>query len=129
MEPQIIKIPDLATVDSAMKMDDPLLLLISHDSQTMIIAPADHAMEHIILLRLAGYKDTELDKFFRVVVNKDGADWTFVCPETYKGITDRTRRIKEFYDNGFYTIKNALTHIGYDVNISIPHRYRRYFTE
>lgn len=129
MEPKIIKVPDEASVDSAMKVDDPMLLLVSHDTQTLIISTADHAMEHFTLLRLAGFKDTDLDRFYRVVVNRDGADWTFVCPESYKGITDRTKRIKEFYDNGFDTIKAALNHIGYAVNLSIPHRYRRHFSE
>jgi len=126
---KIIKIPDAASVDNAMKVDDPLLLLFSHDGQTLIVSAADHAMEHVILLRLAGFKDTELDRFYRIVVNRDGADWTFVCPENYKGITDRTRRIKEFYDNGFDSIHTALKLIDYKVNISIPHRYRRHFNE
>ena len=40
--------------------------------------------KHLILLRLAGFEDIDLDKYFRLVVNKDGADWTFVCPSNYE---------------------------------------------
>ena len=54
-------------------------------------------MEHHILLMKAGYKDTDIDKFFRIVLDKSGADWTFICPPDYKNIPFKDKRIEAFY--------------------------------
>ena len=89
--------PDKEAVKTAIQADDPLLLLVSHDGKRLIVSSIDAAGEHLILLRLAGLNDMDLDKYFRLVVNKDGADWTFVCPEKYGNITDKSRRIQQFY--------------------------------
>lgn len=118
--------PDKEAVKTAMQADDPLLLLVSHDGKRLIVSSIDAAGEHLILLRLAGFNDMDLDKYFRLVVNKDGADWTFVCPENYCNITDKSRRIQQFYKDGFATIPEALHKIGYMVGIDIPRRYRRH---
>lgn len=118
--------PDENTVKEAMQADDPLLLLVSHDGSRLIVSPIDEAGEHIILLRLAGFRDTDLDKYFRLVVNKDGADWTFVCPLNYQDIKDKSRRIQQFYKDGFAVIPTALHELGYLVGIDIPRRYRRH---
>lgn len=118
--------PDENTVKEAMQADDPLLLLVSHDGSRLIVSPIDEAGEHIILLRLAGFRDTDLDKYFRLVVNKDGADWTFVCPASYQDIKDKSRRIQQFYKDGFAVIPTALHELGYLVGIDIPRRYRRH---
>lgn len=66
------------------------------------------------------------DKYFRIVLDGDGADWTFICPPDYKGIADRTRRISAFYRDGFSAISGFLQSIGYLVGIDIPRRYRRH---
>ena len=118
--------PNEAGVKEAMQANDPLLLLVSHDGKTLIISPIDEAGEHIILLRLAGFEDNDLDKYFRLVLNKDGADWTFVCPPNYSGISDKSRRIQQFYKDGFTVIPAALHELGYLVGIDIPRRYRRH---
>ena len=118
--------PDAQAVKTAIQADDPLLLLVSHDGQRLIVSSIDAAGEHLILLRLAGFNDMDLDKYFRLVVNKDGADWTFVCPENYRNITDKSRRIQQFYKDGFATIPEALHEIRYMVGIDIPRRYRRH---
>ncbi len=118
--------PDENTVKEAMQADDPLLLLVSHDGSRLIVSPIDEAGEHIILLRLAGFRDTDLDKYFRLVVNKDGTDWTFVCPSNYQDIKDKSRRIQQFYKDGFAVIPTALHELGYLVGIDIPRRYRRH---
>lgn len=123
---QKIYYPDEQTVKNAMQADEPLLLLVSHDEQRLIVSNIDDAGEHIILLRLAGFKDGDLDKYYRLVVNKDGADWTFVCPSDYQNIADKSHRIQQFYKNGFQTIPKALSEIGYMVGIDIPRRYRRH---
>ena len=118
--------PDEAGVREAMQADDPLLLLVSHDGKRLIVSPIDEAGEHIILLRLAGFDDNDLDEYFRVVLNQDGADWTFVCPAGYQNITDKSRRIQQFYKDGFTMIPAALRELGYLVGIDIPRRYRRH---
>ncbi|MEG2583311.1 MAG: hypothetical protein RSA27_02230 [Oscillospiraceae bacterium] len=123
---KIILYPDEQTVKSAIEIDDPLLVLVSHDNKSMIVSNIDDAGEHIILLRLAGFIDTEIDKYYRLVVNKSGADWTFVCPPEYGGISDKSRRIQQFYNDGFDIIPHALKEIGYDVPLEIPRRYRRH---
>ena len=120
---QKIYYPDEQSVKNAMRADDPLLLLVSHDGQRLIVSGIDDAGEHIILLRLAGFRDSDLDNYYRLVVNRDGADWTFVCPPDYQNITDKSKRIQQFYKDGFRTIPQALEAIGYLVGIDIPRRH------
>ena len=118
--------PNQESVERAIAQDDPLLLLVPHDGNRIILSNIDDAGEHIILLRLAGYNELELDNHFRLVVNKDGADWTFVCPNGYKNIADKSRRIQQFYKDGFAVIPQALTELGYICGINIPKRYKRH---
>ena len=87
----------------------------------------DEAMEHHILFKKAGYKDTDIDKFFRIVLDKSGADWTFICPPNYKNIPFKNKRIEAFYKDGFTEISDFLHLIGYLVGINIPKRYIRHF--
>lgn len=122
----IIKYPTEKTVEQAMQADEPMLAVISFDGKTAVISQIDDAVEHHILLMKAGFKSTDIDKFFRIVLDKDGADWTFVCPPDYKGIKYKSRRIEEFYKDGFSVISEFLKNIGYFVSIDIPKRYRRH---
>ena len=119
--------PDNEKVVEAVKDDDPLLMLISYDGSTVLVSNIDDSFEHHILLRLMNYKDSDINKYFRVVVNKSGCDWTFVCPSDYKGIKDKVTRIKHFYNDGITLISKALNAIDYDCEINIPDRYRRHF--
>jgi hypothetical protein len=119
--------PDKPIVDSAIQSDDPLLLLVGFDESKALVANIDDALEHSVLLKRLGYKETEIDGFFRVVLNRQGADWTFICPSDYKGISDRDRRIETFYNDGIQAISKAVGQLGYDVKIDIPARYRRHF--
>lgn len=80
----IIKSPSEEEVNKAITADEPLLSVISFDGQTAVMSQIDDAVEHNILLMKNGYKDTDIDKFFRIVLDKSGADWTFVCPPDYK---------------------------------------------
>ena len=122
----IIKYPCEDDVNKAIKNKEPLLLLISFDRETVIMSHMDEAVEHHILLQKAGFPSNDIDKYFRVVLDDEGADWTFICPTEYKGIKDKIRRITEFYKDGFGAISNALQSIGYLVGIHIPKRYRRH---
>lgn len=122
----IIKYPSEEAVNAAMAADEPLLVLISFDGETAIMSQIDEAMEHHILLMNAGFKDTDIDKFFRIVLDRSGADWTFVCPPDYKSIPYKDKRIEAFYKDGFTVISSFLHSIGYLVGIDIPKRYRRH---
>lgn len=126
---EFVKFPDEKAVEMAMKNDEPLLVLVSLDGKTVIMSHIDEEIEHHILLVKAGFSDKDIDKYFRIVLDKNGADWTFVCPPDYKGISDKTRRIKQFYKDGFATLSDVLNEINYMVGINIPRRYRRHFDE
>jgi hypothetical protein len=121
--------PDFESIQEVIKNNDPIALVIAYDESEAIAAPLDEVAEHIILLRKIGVKDSRIDEYFRVVVNGEGADWTFVCPSNYKGIKDRSRRIQTFYNDGIEIIYKALKLLHVDVKIEIPQRYRRHFNE
>ncbi|MBQ8967393.1 hypothetical protein [Ruminococcus sp.] len=123
----IIKYPSENEVNAAIAEKEPMLVLISFDGGTAIISQIDEAMEHHILLAKAGFPSTDIDKYFRIVLDEDGADWTFVCPPDYKGISDKQRRITAFYKDGFAVISDVLAQLGFMVGINIPKRYRRHF--
>lgn len=124
---EIIKYPSEADVNNAISNKEPLLVLISFDGKTVITSHIDEAMEHHILLLKAGFSDKDIDKYFRIILDDEGADWTFVCPPDYKNISDKSRRIKAFYKDGFSIISDALQELGFMVGINIPRRYRRHF--
>ncbi len=124
---EIIKYPNEKDFDSAAANDEPLLVLVSFDGSRIIASQIDEAVEHHILLKKAGFPDTDIDKYFRLVVDKSGADWTFVCPEGYSSITRKDKKIESFFKDGMRIIPDALKQIGYDVPIEIPKRYRRHF--
>ena len=124
---KIIKYPSEKEVQTAIDQKEPLLVLISFDGETVIMSHIDQAVEHHILLMKTGFSDKDIDKFFRIVLDDEGADWTFVCPLDYKNISDRTRRIRQFYKDGFAVISDVLQEIGFMVGINIPKRYRRHF--
>ncbi len=122
----IIKYPSTEDVNKAIAEDEPLLAVMSFDGKTAIMSQIDEAMEHHILLMKSGYKDTDIDKFFRIVLDQSGADWTFICPPNYKNIPFKDKRIEAFYKDGFAVISDFLHSIGYIVGINIPKRYRRH---
>lgn len=124
---EIIYYPNEADFKAAAAADEPLLVLISYDGERIITSQIDEAVEHHILLKKAGFPDTDIDKYFRLVVDKSGADWTFVCPESYSSTSRKEKRIEEFFKDGMRIIPKALKELGYDVPIDIPKRYRRHF--
>lgn len=124
---KIIKYPSGEEVEKAITQKEPMLILISFDGKTVIMSHIDEAVEHHILLMKAGFSDKDIDKYFRIILDHEGADWTFICPPDYKNIRDKTRRIKQFYKDGFTVISDVLQQIGFMVGINIPKRYRRHF--
>lgn len=123
----VLYYPDESNVTAAMEQDEPLLALVSFNGEQIIVSQIDEAVEHHILLRKAGFSDTDIDKYFRLVVDKSGADWTFVCPPDYSSINRKDKRIEDFFKEGMQIIPKALQQLGYDVPIEIPKRYRRHF--
>lgn len=123
----IIYYPDKVNVTAAIEQDEPLLVLISFDGETLITSQIDEAVEHHILLRKVDLPDADIDKYFRLVVDHSGADWTFVCPPDYSKITRKDKRIEQFFKDGMTIIPKALKEFGYDVPVEIPKRYRRHF--
>ena len=123
----IIKYNDRENIEQAIAKDEPLLAAISFDGETAVVAHVDEAVEHHILLNKAGLGDTNIDKYFRIIFDKEGCDWTFICPPDYKNIKYRDRRVAEFYKDGFAAIADFLSQMGYYVDINIPKRYRRHF--
>ena len=123
----LIKYPSDSAVNACISAKEPMLVLISFDGETVIMACIDDAPEHSILLGKLGMDYRDIDKYFRIVLDADGADWTFICPPDYRDISDKTRRITRFYLDGFTIISNVLQSVGYLVGINIPKRYRRHF--
>lgn len=124
---KLIFYPGKKPVKSAISENEPIFLLVAFDQTEVLIAVADEVVEHSIMLKKMNKSELDIDKYYRVVANNSGADWTFVCPSDYKGIKDKGRRIEKFYNDGFEAIKKALKEIGYEVPIEIPIRYRRHF--
>lgn len=122
-----IRYPTDQAINKAIADKDPLLVLISFDGSTAIVSHIDEAVEHHILLEKAGFDSRDIDKYFRIVLDDEGADWTFVCPPDYKNIKDKQRRITAFYKDGFSVISDVLSQMGFMVGINIPKRYRRHF--
>jgi len=123
-----IKYPSAAEVDKAVAEKEPLLVLISFDGKTAIMSHIDEAVEHHILLEKTGFDSRDIDKYFRIVLDEESADWTFICPPDYKGIALRERRITQFYKDGFAAISSFLADMGMLSDIRIPRRYRRHLT-
>ena len=126
---EIIKYPNKSSTDEAIEKDEPLLAVISFSKNFAIVSQIDEAVEHHILLAKSGYSSTDIDKFFRIVFDRSGADWTFICPADYKNINDKQRRIAQFYKDGFAAIAEFLAEIGYLIDVNIPKRYNRHFNE
>ncbi|MDD6059870.1 MAG: hypothetical protein PUB97_05740 [Ruminococcus sp.] len=123
---EIRKFPDNNSVNRAVSADEPLLAVILFDGKSAIVSHIDEAVEHHILLSKSGHSDSDIDRYFRIVFDKSGADWTFVCPLDYKNITFKDKRIEAFYKDGFSVISEFLHSMGYLVGINIPKCYRRH---
>lgn len=105
--------------------DEPLMAVIAHDGSHAVVSTLDEGCEHHILLAKALDK-YNIDQYFRIIFDDEGADWTFVCPPDYMGITNKEKRISAFFSNGIDIITEFLKNIGYDVPVNIPKRYRRH---
>ena len=123
---EIIKYNGNFSVDKAIAENEPLIAAVSVDSKKAVISHIDESVEHYILLQKVGISGADIDKYFRIVFDKSGADWTFACPSNYKNISDKTRRISTYYKDGFAVISSFFTEIGYFCDIVIPKRYRRH---
>ena len=123
---ELIYYPSAEVVKTAASADEPLIAAIFFDGRKAVVSPIEDSPEHNILLVNAGFKDADIENTFRIIFDRSGADWTFVCPEKYKNITFKDKRIKAFHKDGFAVIADFLQEVGYIVGIDIPKRYRRH---
>ncbi len=124
------KHPDEATVNEYIRRHEPLIIAIPFDYEEggeVLMSMLDDSFEHHILLAHFDVNQTWIDRYYRIIVDDESADWTFVCPRNYKNIADRKRRITAFYNDGITAISKVLSDIGYYSDIKIPKRYRRHF--
>ncbi len=122
------KYPDENTVNEHIRKKDPLIIAIPFDeNEEILISFLDDSFEHHILLSHFGVNANYIDRYYRIVVDDESAEWTFVCPPDYCGIKDRQKRIPRFYNDGFTAISRVLSEIGYFSDITIPKRYKRHF--
>lgn len=105
---------------------EPLMAVIAHDASHAVVSLLDEGCEHHILLANA-LDSNDIDKYFRIIFDCDGADWTFVCPPDYKKITNKEKRIEQFFKDGVDAITEFFKSIGYgNIEVNIPKRYRRH---
>ncbi|MBR4628409.1 MAG: hypothetical protein IKO47_12100 [Ruminococcus sp.] len=123
---ELIYYPSADAVKVAAAADEPLIAAIFFDGKKAAVSTVDISPEHHILLMNAGFSDTDIENTFRIVFDRSGADWTFVCPENYRNIPYKDKRIKAFHKDGFAVIADFLQEVGYIVGIDIPKRYRRH---
>ena len=119
--------PDRQSTEQLLLANEPVLVLVSFDGKDVIVGDIDRYSEHHILLAEAVHDSRDMDKYFRLVADGEGADWTFVCPSDYKGIDDKQRRIERFYKDGLSVCADALRAIGIEGEIQISKRYKRHF--
>lgn len=98
---------------------EPLMAVIAHDGSHAVVSLLDEGCEHHILLAKSLDK-YNIDEYFRIIFDDEGADWTFVCPPDYSSVTRKDKRIEEFFKDGMKIIPEALKTIGYDVPVEIP---------
>ena len=67
----IIKYNDVLSVEEAIKQDEPLMAVISFDGEEAVVSHIDEAMEHHILLEKAGLDSRNIDKYFRIIFDKE----------------------------------------------------------
>lgn len=106
--------------------NEPMMALVAFDASEALVSLLDDGFEHHILLAKMKENDKDLDKYFRIIFDRDGADWTFICPNNYDNISNKEKRIDRFYKDGFRIIGEFLTIMKSNVEINIPKRYRRH---
>lgn len=119
--------PSDKEVSEHIKAHEPLIIAIAFDESEILVSRLDDSFEHHILLSNFEKNPNDIDKYFRIIVDNESAEWTFVCPPDYLGISDRKRRITRFYNDGITAISKVLSGIEYFSDITIPKRYRRHF--
>jgi hypothetical protein len=110
--------------ESILPTEEPLIIAIAIDESHAVIGLLDEGVEHAVMLRKVLGTDKDIDKYYRIVVDEDGADWTFVCPVDYKNIANKEKRIHTFYNDGIDAIVKLLRQIGYPEEITIPNKIK-----
>ena len=104
---------------------EPLMAVIAHDRSHAVVSLLDEGCEHHLLLAKALDK-YNIDEYFRILFDNEGAYLTFLLSNNYNIITNKEKSITVFFNVGFVSITEFLKQIGYDVPINVPRRYRRH---
>ena len=59
--------PSREEVEQYYGTDETMMMLVSFDGESAVIAPAIETVEHHTLLAQAGIRETEIDRYFRIV--------------------------------------------------------------
>lgn len=102
-----------------------MIIPFEDNKQNVHIGLVDEFPEHHILIQEAGLHFSNIDTFFRIILDKESATWTCVCPKDYKGIRDKIKMSERYYKDGMSIISNVIAHLGYQKTIKIPDRYLR----
>jgi len=118
--------PNENSVTCTRKANESLLILISHDGNTVILGDAYTYGEHFILLIKSGCEGKSVDDFFKIIATNSGADWNFTIPFEYKNIKSKKDRAEVFFSDGIVIITKVLTELKFNPKINIPERYQKH---
>ncbi len=111
---------DSQRVNKAIENNEQLKALISYDGSKAYVWCTSDGANGRELLRMFGYSEEDVLKYFQIAFDKDSAEWTSVCPSHYRGINDNLKRIKAFYRDGMNVISEFLSQMNYFCDIKIP---------
>ncbi|MCL2689847.1 MAG: hypothetical protein FWE57_08395 [Chitinispirillia bacterium] len=95
----IHKFAEHEDLDAALQKGEPILAAISFDGKDAYMGHIDECMEHHILFAKSGLSAGDIDKYYRIVFDSDGA------------------------------ISAFLAELGLLIDIKIPKRYRRHLND
>ncbi|MBQ8297736.1 MAG: hypothetical protein IJX77_08145 [Ruminococcus sp.] len=122
----VVKVPSEKDVDKAIEDNQTLLALVDFEGKNAVMCHIDDVDNDDELYEKSGFDAANKAKFFRVIFNKQGADWTFKLPTSYKDIGNDRDRMVAFYKDGFAVLSEFLQLQGYFVGIDIPTRYCKF---
>ena len=107
--------------------EETLIVIIpfNYEADYIRVGLIDEYPEHHILMQDVGLHFSDIDKYFRIILDKNSASWACVCPKDYKNIRDEIRRTETYFSDGIQAIGKVLSTIGYPTSINIPDRYMR----
>ena len=93
---EFIYYPSKEAVEAVYGTDEILMMLVAFDGSKAVLGLNDEAYEHHIMLAQVGIRETDIDKYFRIVFDNTAADWTFVCPSGIRGSQTSKNGLRSF---------------------------------